>query len=104
MPSASDHSEGTVKRLFSRLLKQFGKPPGFRMDPETLRSLNAPAKLFVWQANGETDESQTFATLREAIANMSPNPEDRTFIITESGQIIRPAQIAGLTRLLEATA
>lgn len=92
---------GSMGRLFSRIRHRFRRSPRPHIDHETLRRLDAPAKLYVWQPEEPSEEGTTYQSLREAIRHIPEGAEDSTFIITENGHIMRPMQIAELKNLLK---
>ncbi|MGY2050604.1 hypothetical protein [Methylobacterium sp. JK268] len=62
---------------------------------------NAPAQLVVWPDEGGGDDERPTVTLREALlAARAVTGARRAWIITASGHILRPGEIAELTAAL----
>jgi len=58
--------------------------------------LDAPARLMLWSDFVGTDDGHCFATLREALSCLPDDPGFHQWIVTESGKILRPGEIAAL--------
>lgn len=103
MPPAPPHrnESSIIFRFFASLTGRNQKNASPRIDRDTQKNLNAPAKLFVWQPDQAEEEGIVYETLREALQQIPDDPDNRAFIITESGKILRPVQIQKLRQLLD---
>ena len=62
-------------------------------------NLDAPARLAFWPQR-PWDEGSDYDTLRQALADAAQHPSETPWIVTQSGKILKPREVADLISML----